>query len=254
MAASSSDRLPVVLGRTNPPTNSKSQPKDELPVEVLPTELQDSEATRGQVFIEMNLTRGMPWIRREKGPGWLVVGNRRVVEKLNRDWLERKDLQQLCEDIARLSKHLQLFEDEPHVLCKSEKYCGLCLFLTTAVLVIITVAWGVLHQRQSSGLMVACGLLLAISTMCCFCMNFRRRRMTEWEVPHGEMKRFAARWGKKYGFHLAFDLHLDGPSYFILKPKQEASKASSKENGEQTRDRASESIPHLEPVAGHDIV
>lgn len=68
-----------------------------------------------QVFIAMNITRGMPWFRREKDPGsaqfgsqfrktkivslkkvnfsldpagWFVVGNRRVVERLNRDWLE----------------------------------------------------------------------------------------------------------------------------------------------------------------------
>ncbi|CAL1154694.1 unnamed protein product [Cladocopium goreaui] len=240
--ASSSDRpgLPVVLGRTNPPTNSvksnksiKSQGPEkfnsERSVEAEQTELQDSEATCGQVFIAMNITRGMPWFRREKDPGWFVVGNRRVVERLNRDWLEKKHLQQLCEDITRLGKHHQLFEPEPYVLCKTEKYCGFCLFLVTAVLIIITVAWGALHKHQSNGLMVACGVLLAITTMCCCCMNVRRRRMMDWEVPITEIKRFATIWSKKYGFHLTFELHYDGPSYFILKPKQQASTKSGKD-------------------------
>lgn len=240
--ASSSDRpgLPVVLGRTNPPTNSiksnksnKSQGPEkfysERSVEAEQTDLQDSEATCGQVFIAMNLTRGMPWFRREKDPGWFVVGNRKVVERLNQDWLEKKHLRQLCEDITRLGKHHQLFEPEPYVLCKAEKYCGFCLFLVSAVLMIITVAWGALHKHQSNGLMVACGVLLAITTMCCCCMNVRRRRMMDWEVPIAEIKRFATIWGKKYGFHLTFELHYDGPSYFILKPKQQASRESAKD-------------------------
>eukprot|EP00434_Breviolum_minutum_P009683 symbB.v1.2.008524.t1/scaffold527.1/size293072/22 len=258
MTSSSSDHpgLPVVLGRTNPPTHSHKSDKtgDELPIEAEPTEVQDGEATCGQVNIAVNMSRGMPWFRRAKDPGWFVVGNRRVVERLNRDWLDKKSLQQLCEDvnellcccdsmgclvtlkhqssdcscedITRLGEHLQLFEDEPFVLCKNEKYCGFCFFLVTAALVIVTVAWGALHKHQSNGMMVACGVLLAITTMCCFCMNFRRRRMMDWEVPHGEIKRFAARWGKKYGFHLTFELHFDGPSYFILRPKRQASKES----------------------------
>jgi len=216
------------LRRTNPPTHSHKSDKtgDELPIEAEPTEVQDGEATCGQVNIAVNMSRGMPWFRRAKDPGWFVVGNRRVVERLNRDWLDKKSLQQLCEDITRLGEHLQLFEDEPFVLCKNEKYCGFCFFLVTAALVIVTVAWGALHKHQSNGMMVACGVLLAITTMCCFCMNFRRRRMMDWEVPHGEIKRFAARWGKKYGFHLTFELHFDGPSYFILRPKRQASKES----------------------------
>lgn len=233
MASSSSSSqpegsLPVVLGRTNPPvptisTKSILTKTSEKSVEAQPTEPENGEAIHGQVFVAVNITRGMPWFRKDAEPGWFVVGGRRAAERLNADWLDKKDLGQLCEDITRLGNHLHLFEDEPYVLCKSEKYCSFCLFLMTAVFVFITVAISVLNQEHSAALMITSGVLLGVTTMCCFCMNFRRRRMMDWEVPHGSIKRFAARWSRKYGLNLAFEFHQDGPSYFILKPKAEVS-------------------------------
>lgn len=51
------------------------------------------------------------------------------------------------------------------VTCSSDFSITFCLF-----------AW-------QNGMMVACGVLLAITTMCCFCMNFRRPVLVMFELP-----------------------------------------------------------------------
>lgn len=51
------------------------------------------------------------------------------------------------------------------VTCSSDFSITFCLF-----------AW-------QNGMMVACGVLLAITTMCCFCMNFRRPVLAMFELP-----------------------------------------------------------------------
>ena len=62
---------------------------------------------------------------------------------------------------------------------------------------IITVAIGVLDHEHSAPFMLISGLLLGITTVCCCCMNFRRSRMIDWELPHKKIHRFAARWSRK---------------------------------------------------------
>eukprot|EP00913_Durusdinium_trenchii_P022646 g21269.t1 len=120
------------------------------------TEPENGEAIHGQVFVAVNITRGMPWFRKDAEPGWFVVGGRRAAERLNADWLD-----------ASTGKRVQLLE----------KYCSFCLFLMTAVFVFITVAISVLNQEHSAALMITSGVLLGVTTMCCFCMNFRRMEL-----------------------------------------------------------------------------
>ena len=78
------------------------------------------------MVVGINISRGTPWYRRSREPGWFVVGGRRAAERLNKDWLERQDLQHLADDLSRLGERLRLFDDEPYVLCKREKYCSVC--------------------------------------------------------------------------------------------------------------------------------
>lgn len=84
-----------------------------------------------EVVVGINISRGTPWYRRSREPGggteshglvvvtgWFVVGGRRSAERLNRDWLQKQDLQHLGDDLTRLGERLKLFDDEPYVLCK----------------------------------------------------------------------------------------------------------------------------------------
>ena len=67
----------------------------------------------------------------------------------------------------------------------------------SVIFVIITVAVGVLDHEHYAPFMLISGLLLGVTMVCCFCMNFRRSRMIDWELPHAAIHRFAVRWSRK---------------------------------------------------------
>ncbi|CAJ1411012.1 unnamed protein product, partial [Effrenium voratum] len=235
MADSEPPRLPVVLGRTGadeirrertekakkPDIEAGEADESNIPVERQAT---NRRAQKGVVSIALNMTRGgiLKWSssRLEEKGNFYVQGGRHNVESLNENWLDKELLDKLLKDINRLGDNLHLFEREPYVLCENEKYCGVGCFVVTLCLIAATTVCALMQHEQVASLMIASGVMVSMTTMCCFCLNFKRKRIVDWEVPHDQLHRFAAKWTKKHGALLRFHFMEKGPSFFILTPPE----------------------------------
>jgi len=211
----------------------------------------DDESVFGQVRIALHLTRGIDHADQRTKDSYYIVGNRQVAESLNAAWLSKKQLMMLCKDIDKLGEKLHLFEDEPYALCSTEKYIPCFMFFITCVIAAATVAVTVSEQYYVQAvLMVAGGTMLSITLMCFFCLTFRRRRILDWEVPHKALNHFAHEWGAKHGLRLRFEFRHQGPSFFVLSPKnlEDYLMKPDDENvsaGEDLEDPCSPSAPKL---------
>eukprot|EP00439_Symbiodinium_sp_Y106_P026212 s910_g3.t1 len=181
------------------------------------------ELVFGQVYIALHLTRGIDHANVRTKDSFYIVGNRNHILSLNAVWLEKEQLTTLCKDVKRLGAKLHLFEAEPYALCKkdaqldSEKYIPLCMFAITCLLTIGATASSILNWEDGKAcLMIAAGLVFSLTVMCCFCLNFRRRKILDWEVPLTELDHFAREWSSKHGLKLRFEFNRVGPSYFVV--------------------------------------
>lgn len=270
---SSSGQLPVVLGRKPQDVKLESKGGEEKrgreDVRRMSTKKRglDSKPTLnfktaaeelvfGQVYIALHLTRGIDHANVRTKDSFYIVGNRNHILSLNAVWLEKEQLTTLCKDVKRLGAKLHLFEAEPYALCKKEKYIPLCMFAITCLLTIGATASSILNWEDGKAcLMIAAGLVFSLTVMCCFCLNFRRRKILDWEVPLTELDHFAREWSSKHGLKLRFEFNRVGPSYFVLKPplrlEEYQNRIDDKESSEEDfeEDPLSPTAPQQPPKA-----